>query len=65
MKIIKYGKNSPVERYKCSCGCIFEIDHSTNDDKLYGYVDTFGNWKPICPECEAYTCIDKVEVSNE
>ena len=62
MKIIKHGSSSTVERYKCSCGCIFEIDHSTNDDILNGYIDTFGNWKPSCPECDAVTGIEKIEV---
>lgn len=61
MKIIKHGKHTTIGRYKCSCGCVFELDKATNDIRIYGTYDTYDKWKPVCPECGSSLCIEKIK----
>ena len=66
MKIIKHGNYSTIERYKCNnCECVFELDTYTDDTRTYGTHDTYDRWEPVCPECGASFCIEKIEVKDE
>ena len=65
MKIIKHGKYSTVERYKCSCGCVFELDVATDDSWAYGTHDTHDRWRPVCPDCGSSFNVEKIEAAND